>query len=135
VNKRPLAKLELLVAADCFDFVIDGLVVTVGKYCERDSLITAARRAKVCVSKRDVLIGNVYLFFENIQLWVIEDLPPIAADYIVLRVREFPVVGLLESFRGDFFVTRRRCHGGLRILGRFVAALEQNDAQERNRQI
>ena len=70
------------------------------------------------------------MFFEGIQLRVIEHFPPFAADHIVLRPREFPVVGLLEILRRDFFVTRRSWHGGLRILRRLVTAFEQYEPDE-----
>ena len=79
---------------------------------------------EVCISERNALIGIVRLFFEGIQLRIIKDLPPFTANHIVLRLREFPVVGLLEILRGDFLVTRRTGHSRLFVFWRLVAALE-----------
>ena len=44
----------------------------------------------------DVLIGNVDLLFECVQLGIAKNLPPLAVQSAVLRLRDFPAVHFLE---------------------------------------
>ena len=53
-----------------------------------------------------VLVVDVELFFESVQLRLVEDLPPIAADHGVLRVGHLPAFGVVEV-DGGLFVIRR----------------------------
>ena len=55
-----------------------GLVVTVGKYCERASTNQRPRSQKVIRGRGDFLAGRTRLLFQFVQLRVVEDLPPVS---------------------------------------------------------
>ena len=44
----------------------------------------------------NVLIVDIQLFFKAIQLGIVENLPPFAAQHRVLRLRYFPWTGILN---------------------------------------
>jgi hypothetical protein len=44
----------------------------------------------------DVLVVNVQLFFEGVQLRIVEDLPPFAAQLSIGRLRHRPAFSFLE---------------------------------------
>ena len=45
----------------------------------------------------DVLVVDVELLFERIQLGIVVDLPPLAVQHRILRLRDLPAVGVLET--------------------------------------
>src|SRR6266852_5271189 len=64
----------------------------------------------------DVLIIDVQQFFKSVQLGILEDLPPFAANHRVRRLRYLPAVRFLK-LRGRFLVNRGRRSNRRMILG------------------
>src|SRR6266853_41499 len=46
-----------------------------------------------------VLVGDVDLSFESIELRILKNLPPVAAEILVIRLGRFPIANLLISWR------------------------------------
>ena len=104
----------------------------VGQYCERASAIYGAGRHVVLEIFFDVLVVDVELLFQRIQLGLVEDLPPVAADHRVLRAGHLPALGVLEVDRRLFVVGRGDCRRRGRMIRRpDAAAAEQDEQTER----
>ena len=73
-----------------------------------------------------ILIGNVDLFFQRVQLRVLENLPPLALRNLIAGLRRLPV-------RRDFFVSWRRRSRGLRVARSNCATADKQQSQTRTR--
>ena len=89
------------------------------------------RRHEISEGSGDVLIGNVDLLFERVQLGIAENLPPLAMESAILRLRDFPAVHLLEIVRSDFFISPRRLHRGAIVFRTDNTALQEEEECDR----
>ncbi len=80
---------------------------------------------EIVKSRGDVLIGDADLFFERVQLGIVEDFPPFAVQRRVLRLSDLPAVHVLRVGGGDFFVGGRSCGGRPVVARADIAGLQQ----------
>ena len=81
---------------------------------------------KVLQGGGDILIGDGDLFFERVQLRVLEHFPPFAFDDSVAGLGQFPTIGLLE---GGGCLDNRRL-----VTRRKIAAVEKRQGGQRRRE-
>jgi hypothetical protein len=74
-----------------------------------------------------VLVRHRQFFFQRIELWVVEDLPPLAAKRLIAWLSWFPPIRFLEGFRWRFLESRSHGDCWLNILRTDHAAAEQKD--------
>ncbi len=98
---RPVFAVEELVRLEeLLDRLHEGFSVICGQYWERASAISGAGFHVLLKVLLDVLVVDVELIFERIQLRLVEDLPPVAAQHGILRTGDLPAVLILEVDRG-----------------------------------
>ena len=86
------ARVECVSVPEVLARVQDGLAVTVGQYKERRLSYQGTRLHEVLKSYLDVLVIDFKLLFQRIQVWVFEDLPPLAAQHAFLRIGDLPAL-------------------------------------------
>src|SRR6202044_2553145 len=69
------------------------------------------RLQKVLKELLDVLVVDVELFLQSVEFWVAVELPPLAAQHGILRLRYLPAVRLLKLRRRLLISGRKRRSG------------------------
>src|SRR5260370_41419704 len=78
-----------------------------------------------------VLVGDIYLFFQSTQLRVVEYFPPVAPETYFVRLGSFPVAGLFICL-WRFLVSRRNFDLRAVILGADGTAGKQEHASHKD---